>query len=305
MELALERAYSHVPAIGGFIAAIEIGASVEKIAGALPLPKAHLNPARHLGQQNRNTVDHRHVENLALARALPLDQRSEHPHGEECAAAAKVTDQIERRRRRRVTRPDRIEGAGEREIVDVMSCARSQRAGLPPPAHARINQTRIGFAEYFGTESEPFHRARSIPFDKNVCLHRQIANEIVSVGRFQIDRHRGAVAIKKVELRIAAKRAPGAEAFNAQDVGAQIGEQHGAKRRRAKPGKFQNPNTGSRRHRAIFFFYHRLVIRLPWRARRPYSHQLKNILASIRFSCHYLIHQTGADRTIRGERDHV
>lgn len=124
MELALKRADGDVPAIGGFIAAIEIGASIEKIAGAPPVPQAHLHPASHLGQQNRNTVDHRHVENLALARSLPLDQRSEYPHGEECAAAAEVTDQIERRRRRRVTWPDRIEGAGEREIVDVMSRTR-------------------------------------------------------------------------------------------------------------------------------------------------------------------------------------
>ena len=76
------------------------------LGGTCDVPHGYTSVSyTHLDVYKRQAVNHRHVENLALARSLPLDQRSEHPHGEECAAAAEVTDQIERRRRRRVTWP--------------------------------------------------------------------------------------------------------------------------------------------------------------------------------------------------------
>lgn len=74
----------------------------------------------------------------------------------------------------------------------------------------------------------------------------------------------GAVAIEKVELRIAAKRF-GAEAlFNAQDVGAQIGEQHGAKGAPTKPRKIPESEYRAAGGAEPFSFsYHRLDIRSP------------------------------------------
>ena len=71
--------------------------------------------------QRRRTIDHRCVDHLALTRLVGFEDGAHHAEREVHTAAAKIADKVERRYRRLTGPAHRLEGTGERDVVDVVS----------------------------------------------------------------------------------------------------------------------------------------------------------------------------------------
>ena len=106
-------------------------------------------------------VDHGGVDHLALAAALGVEQAAHHAEGEEHAAAAEVAHQVQRRHRRLAGPADRLERAGERDVVDVVAGPRRVRAVLAPAGHAAVDELRVAGEHRVGAEAEALHHARA------------------------------------------------------------------------------------------------------------------------------------------------
>ena len=120
VELRLHRADRDVAPVGGGIHAVKVGGTVEQIVLATVAPRAGRNHPEIWRQQGCHAVDHRNVEDLALTRLAGFEDRAEHSDREQHSAAAVVADQIQRRHRG-FGRADAVQGAGQRDVVDVMT----------------------------------------------------------------------------------------------------------------------------------------------------------------------------------------
>ena len=92
--------------------------------------------------------------------ALPIDDRGKHADREIKRAAAKVADQIERRRRRSTLAADRVQRTGERDVVQIMAGGVRQRPFLAPAGDKTEHQARIARKADVGAEAETFHHLR-------------------------------------------------------------------------------------------------------------------------------------------------
>ena len=85
-------------------------------------------------EHQRGAVDHRRVDHLADAGALAFEQRGDDAVREQHAAAGEVADDVERRGRRLARAAERLERAGDRDVVDVVA---GHRARTGRPARSR------------------------------------------------------------------------------------------------------------------------------------------------------------------------
>ena len=105
VELGLDRADRHVLAVSRLVHVVVVGAGVEHVGAPLVVPDPH-GPERVRHRHERGgPVDHGGVDDLALPRALGLDDAAGDPERQEHAAAAEVAHQVERRHRRLARRP--------------------------------------------------------------------------------------------------------------------------------------------------------------------------------------------------------
>src|SRR6266508_4596181 len=140
VELGFQRADGDVAAVGGLVHAVEGGAAVEQVDAALPAPQPEPGELVDHGGEQRAAVEDGRVDHLAAAGAAGLQQGAGDAEGEQHAAAAEVAEQVERRQRRLATAAERVQRAGEREVVDVVAGAVAQWALLPPAGHAPVHQ---------------------------------------------------------------------------------------------------------------------------------------------------------------------
>ena len=85
-----------------------------------------LERVEHRHQHGR-AVDHGGVDDLALARTARVSSSAAHDaEGEQHAAAAEVADEVERRDGRLARAADRVERAGEGDVVDVVAGGRGR-----------------------------------------------------------------------------------------------------------------------------------------------------------------------------------
>ena len=109
-----------------------------------------------------------------------MQQRGEQPGREEHRAAAEVRDVVDRRHRRAVLRTDAVQQAGDREVGDVVSGGRRQRAA----ADRRADPA-------FVREIERLHRAR---IRQRMAVRQQdvgrVEQEVVALHRRRdVERH--------------------------------------------------------------------------------------------------------------------
>ena len=214
-----------------------MGAAVQHVRTAVVLPHAGAVHADDGRQQQRRTVGHRGVDDLALAGLLRLQQAGHDAQGEQHAAAAEVADQVERRHRPAAVVADRVEHAGQGDVVDVVTGGVGDRAVLPPAGHAAEDELRVPFQADVGAEAEPLHDARAEALDQAVRLFHHVEDGGNCLGLLEVHREGASAAVQHVELRAAPRIGP---AVDAHDLGAQVGQHHRAERPRSDAGDLEN-----------------------------------------------------------------
>jgi len=148
--------------------------------------------------------------------------------------AAEVADQVERWDGL-LFGADRGQRAGHRDIIDVMAGGLRQRAFLPPPGHAAIDQLRVARQHHVGPEPEPLHHAGAKTFDQRIGIGQQVQRLRDRRLVFQIELDDLAAAD-----RDGFQILPGADPVERHDLGAHVGEHHAGKRTRADAGEFDD-----------------------------------------------------------------
>ncbi len=199
--------------------------------------------------QRRGSVHHGGVHHLALARALALEERAGDAVGEQHAAAAEVAHQVERRHRRLAAAPDRLEGARQRDVVDVVPGGVGHRAVLPPAGHAPVDEARVAGQADVGSEPEALHHARTEALQDRIRLLDQLEDELDAVRVLQVDAHRAAAPVQHVEGRpVRGHRGHVLGAVETQHVRSHVREHHGAERSGADACELQDPDSLERSH---------------------------------------------------------
>ena len=166
-----------------------------------------------------------------------LDQPARHAEGEQHAAAAEVADQVERRHRRPAAPTDRLERAGERDVVDVVAGGLGVRAVLAPAGHAPVDEPGVAGEAGVGAEAEPLHDAGAEALDEAVGLLDERQHGLDAVGVLEVDADRAPPAVEHVGRR--SGRVAAADVLrpvDADHVGAHVGQHHGAERTGADAG---------------------------------------------------------------------
>ncbi len=187
VEPGLDGADRHVAPIGGRVGAIEGSAPIEQVVLPVEAPEAGGEQAVEHGREQRRPVEHRGVDHLAGTVLTAGHQGRTDSNGEQHASSAEVGDQVERRRRRAVRRPDRMERTCDSQIVDVVSGGRGTGAVLTPSGEPPIDQTRVALMALLGTHTEPFHHPGPESLDEHVTSFHQAQEDIATAGMLQID----------------------------------------------------------------------------------------------------------------------
>jgi hypothetical protein len=197
-------------------------------------------------------VDHRGIDDLALTGSTGLYHCARDPEGEVERAAAIVADEIQRWNGRAAHRPDHVERAGQRDVIDVVAGGLRQWPFLTPPSGAAIDQRRPPRQALCRTDAEALHHARPEALDHHVRLRRKREKTYPSQGVLEIDRDRPLVASTKVEAGTERAIEIGwAEPIHAQHVGAHVAEQHPAEGDRSHRGDLDDFQTVEWPHGAL------------------------------------------------------
>ena len=223
-----------------------MGAAVEHVALALVAPQACARHAVDPAEQQRRAVDHGGIDHLALAGALRLEQAADHAEGQQHAAAAEITHEVERRHGL-VLAADRMQRAGQRDVVDVVAGRLGERAFLAPAGHAAVDELRIAREADVGTEAQTFRDAGAERLGHAVGLFDQAQHHLDAFLLLQVDRHRATAAIVDGEFRVGETiHDVRLRTVDADDVGAHVAQHHRAHRRRADTGQLDDRQSRKR-----------------------------------------------------------
>ena len=238
-----------MPAVGAGVGVVERRAAVEEVARppVLPQPDAE-HPVDHRDQGAR-AVDHRRVDHLAPAAGRPLEQRREDPDDQEHRAPAEVRPHVQRRHGL-VRGTDRVQGAGQAEVVDVVPGPRRERAVLAPAGHAGVDQARVAGQHLVRPGPEPLQDAGPQALHEDVGAVQQAEQDLAAGRRLQVDGDARPAAVDRVVLRADQQRSA-AGPVDPDHVRAQLGQQHAGVRGRAEPGEFHDADPGQRAGRRL------------------------------------------------------
>ena len=147
----------------------------------------------------------------------------------------------------------RVQRAGERDVVDVVSGRLRERPVLSPAGHAAVDEPRVSLQANLRTEPETLHDAGAEAFDQRVGVLDDAKHRIRGAGLLQVDGKcpppalGGPLSSLAEELDVV--RAMGA--IDANHLGAHVGKHHGAERRRADTCHLDNFESCQRSHRHL------------------------------------------------------
>ena len=109
-----------------------------------------------------------------------MQNSREHAEGQEQRAAAKVADQVQRDRRA-LGRPDGMQRAGQREVIDVVTRHLRVGSALAPTRHASVHQPRVARESDVRPETQPLHDARTMSLDERIRLLDQLQRRFAAL----------------------------------------------------------------------------------------------------------------------------
>src|SRR6185503_1274153 len=98
----------------------------------------------------------------------------EHAESEQHAATAEIADQVERRNRLAARRTDQVQGARERDVVDVVAGRGRERTVLTPTCHPTVHELWIALQTRLGPETQAFEHAGAETLDEDVGTRYQL-----------------------------------------------------------------------------------------------------------------------------------
>ena len=197
--------------------------------------------------QQRGAFDHRGIDHLTLAGATGLEQTAHHPVRQEHAPTTEVADEVQRRNGCLAAATDRLERAGQRDVVDVVAGRVGVRAVLSPTGHPAVDELRIARQTLVRSEAESLGDPRAERFEQPVRLLHQVEHERHAVGTLQVDADRTTPALQHIGRRgrrIATAYAIGA--IDLDDVRPHVGQHECAKRSRPDTGQFDQLDSRQR-----------------------------------------------------------
>ncbi|MDT4867304.1 hypothetical protein FQZ97_1022040 [compost metagenome] len=132
-----------------------------------------------------------------------------------------------------------------------MPGAVGHRAGLAPTGHPRIDQARIAFERDVRAKTQALHRAGAKPFNHHIGTFDQFQRSGDTVRALQVEGDRTPIApgnIGTLAFQLRPQVTGLLRAVDTHHVGAHIGQQHGAKRRRPDCLKLHHPNATQYAH---------------------------------------------------------
>ena len=248
MELRLDRPDRQPLAVRACVGVVEVRPAIEKVGVALRAPHTHCPHVIEHGHQRRRAIDHRAVHHLPLARRLCLDDPRQQAKSEIKRPAAKIADQIERRRGRFILATHRMQCPGQRDVINVVTRHLRPRPRLPPPGHAPIDQPRIPLQRHIRADTQALHHAWPESLQQPIRLLDQAQRRLDPLRLLQVNRDRPFASVGQVRMPPPRTLGP----VNSHDVRTKIGQQHPAERPRSDPRELHDlhANKGPRRHNA-------------------------------------------------------
>ena len=178
----------------------------------------------------RGAVHDRGVDDLSLAGHPGLEQRGQQPDDEVRRTAAEVADQVGRELRAVEGLAHPEEGAGHRDVVQVVARGLGQRPVLTPAGHPAVDQPRVDGLALLGADAQPLGDARPHPLDEQVGAPDQLEHGRRRLGLLEVEGDTGAASVE--EHRGPAREHLPAGPLHADHVGSEVGQDHA----RVRPG---------------------------------------------------------------------
>ncbi len=248
IELRFQRLYADEMAVGAGIGAAPVRA-VEDAATALERhPTCGMQGEQQVHQVGA-AVYHGGIDHLSATATLNVEDSGEEPHRQIERAAAQIADQRGRGQRRLARFAGVPQGAGKRDVVEVVPRSLRQRARLSPARHAAVDQLRIARQADIRPEAEALHDAGAHAFDQCVGAVDQAQHGIDSPRIFQVQRQRTFATIEDGILAHV-ERVAGLAAgpLDHDDVGPHVGQQHAAEGPRPDAGDFDDADSVENSH---------------------------------------------------------
>ncbi len=145
-----------------------------------------------------------------------------------------------------VTPADRLERAGERDVVDVVPGRAGERSRLTEAGHAPVDEPRVAREADVGPEAEALHHAGPEPLEQPIGALHEPQHRRDRFGVLQVDGDAAPAAREQITRSSAGCDAR--ESLDAQHFGAHVGEHQRAERARADAADLHDAHSRERTH---------------------------------------------------------
>ena len=236
VELRLNRPNDDVLPIRADIGVVERCHGVQ--AGAARVAhQAGAAHAEHEVEHVRRAIDDGRIHHRALAAGARLQHASQQPRHQIERTAANVPQHAHGGDGAGIGRAAAPHGPGQGGVVGIVPRGVCQRAVLAPAGHAAIDQGGIDGVALLRAQAQALHAAGAHAFDEDVGLGHQLQHQGAALGGFEVGKDR---ALAPVEQIARDGQAAVAGAHQADHVGPQVGQVHGAERAGAQAANFQH-----------------------------------------------------------------
>ncbi len=246
VELGFQCADRHVPAVSGRVDVVERRAAVEQVAATLG------SATRPAARRPANSVVRWAAPStMAASTTCPRPggpghvQRRQAADDEVERAAAEVADEVERDLRRPAGAADRVQRAGDGDVVDVVAGGAGQRPVLSPAGHPSVDQARVALQRSLRSDARAVRpRPGRQPSIRIAARSASSRTTSAPSGCFRSTTTDRLPRLSRSRPGRAGRQRARLRPVDPDDVGAQVGQQH---RARTGPGRSRRvPRPGCR-----------------------------------------------------------
>jgi hypothetical protein len=131
-----------------------------------------------------------------------------------------------------------VQGAGDRDVAEVVAGGGGERAVLAPAGHPAVDQPRVASQAVVRAEAEPLRRTGPETFDQHVGGGHQVEDGGDRVGVLEVERDARPAAVEQVGGAAGERLAT--RPVDADHVGAEVGQDHARMRTRPDAGQLHD-----------------------------------------------------------------